>query len=201
MPIKYGEIFIKHNTNNLWANAVFWFGYDEQPVSEDSTIIVKFDDDDIQEVSNKSTNVNFEFNNDTYYIPTIVTIKRKCRDIDIYINDKYFRIEPKINNDGKRKLVFRNIFKNYEHYNSNNTVASYFNCIYSKVKVIESEKVVESERKAAVFTVKEVEVFSVVRIKSSISSPRYQIAYDSNEFSKDELLVLINYIFRQPSQP
>jgi hypothetical protein len=183
MPIKYVEIFIKHNTENLWTNAVFWFGYDEQPVSKNSTIIVKFDDDDVQEVYNKSTNsdVNFEFTNDKYFIPTIFTIKRKDN------NNIYFRIDPKINNDGKQTLVFRNIFKKYEHYNCNNNMASYFNCIYYRNKLVES--------------VKKVEVFSVVRIKSSISSPRYQIAYDSNEFSKDELLVLINYIFRQPSQP
>jgi hypothetical protein len=182
MTIKYGEIYAKHNTENLWTSTVFWFGYDEQTVSEDSIIIVKFADGDVQEVSKKSSHAvdkNIEFKNYEYIIPSIFSIKRGDRD------SLYFKLEPKINNDGIHTLVFQNIFKNYEHYDSNNNITSYFNCIYYRHKAVDC-------------IVKKENVFSILRVKSSISSPRYQIAYDSDDFSKEEIQALINRIFRQP---
>jgi hypothetical protein len=178
MPIKYGEIYVKHNTENLWTNVVFWFGYDEQSVSEESTIIVKFDDGDVQEVSNKLFETNYNIK-----ISECITIKNDVKE------HVYFKRDPKKNSDGTQSLVFGNIFKNYTNYDANNNIASYFNCIYYKHKLLDSR-------------VKKMDVFTIVRIKSNVSSPRYQIAYDSDDFSKDSIMYLINCIFRdKPTQP
>jgi hypothetical protein len=193
MTIKYCEVFVKHNTENLWTSTIFWLGYDEQIVLEDSTIIVNFDDD-IREVSNKSPEPNFkiEFNaqDNGYNTPSHITFRYD--NIDKVKDKFYFNKKPNKNNDGTHTLLFNGMFKNYEHYKVNNNIPSYFNCIYYKYKFVDS-------------ILKKINVFSILRIKSSILSPRYQIAYDSDEFSKDELLYLINIIFRgsfkQPSQP
>jgi hypothetical protein len=184
MTIKYGEIFVKHNVENVWTSTIFWLGYDEQIVSEDSTIIVKFEDGDIQEVSNELSSdkiVKIEFCvNGAYNPPSYFIIK--CDDKE----HMYFTRKPKDKN-GEYGLSFKDIFTNYEHYDDNNNLPSYFNCIYFKNKLVDT-------------TVKEMDVFAILRIKSNVSSPRYQIVYDSDHFSKDIILYLINYIFRQPSQ-
>ena len=179
MPIKYGEIFVKHNTENLWTNTVFWFGYDEQTVSEDSTIIVKFDDGDVQEVSNDL----FE-TNDKIEISEYMIIKNDSE------RHKYFKRNPKKESDGTTSLSVGGIFKNYNNFNLDNSIASYFNYVYYKFKFVDTE-------------LKKIDVFAVLRIKSSVSSPKYQVAYNSDDFSKEEILYLINCIFRdkitQPS--
>lgn len=171
MNVKYGEIFIKHNTENLWTNAVFWFGYDEQPVSEDSSIIVEFEDKDIHEVSNKSTKLDVNSKNQCF------TIKRRDKDTI------YFAEKPHIGTYGKRSLDVGTIFKNYKHYDSTENTASYYTCIYYRNNDVDG-------------ILKKHLGFSIIRIKSSISSPRYQIAYNSDELSKDEILCLINCIFK-----
>lgn len=100
MPIKYGEIYVKHNTENLWNSTVFWtvfwLGYDEQAVSEDSTIIVKFDDGDVQEVSNKSSDeiVKTEFCvNDTYNPPSNFIIKRDDKEHSYFMRNQKEKME------------------------------------------------------------------------------------------------------------
>lgn len=173
MPTKYGEIYVKHNTENLWTSTVFWLGYDEQIVSDDSTIIVKFDDGDVQEVSNEL----YE-SNDKIKISQYITIKNDSKE------HMYFKRDPKTNPDGTQQLFFGNIFKNYELYDNNNNISSYFNCIYYKHKVVDTKA-------------KKMDVFAILRVKSSVSSPRYQIAYDSDDFTKESILYIINCIFRK----
>lgn len=178
MPIKYGEIFIKHNTENLWTSTVFWIGYDEQTVSEDSIIIVKFDDGDVQEVSNEL----FE-TNDKIKIRQYITIKN-----DDKKDNYYFKQDPTTKPDGTQGLFFGYIFKNYKNYDINNSIGSYFNCIYYKDKLVYTSKVKN--------------IFAILRVKSSVSSPIYQVAYDSDDFSKESILYLINCIFRdKTTQP
>lgn len=186
MKVKYGEVFVKHNNEDLWTNVTLWLGYDEETIiSEDTTIIVEFDDKDIREVSNKSpnSNVNIEFTNDKNIIPSYFTIKHEDKDTI------YFEEKPNRNPDGRLTLPTSLLFKNYKHYDSTKTTASSFTCIYYKNNNIDN-------------IVKKFLGFSLIRIKSSISSPRYQIAYNADEFSKDEILYIINYLLKikQPSQ-
>lgn len=184
MPIKYGEIYIKHNTENLWTNAVFWIGYDEQTVSDDSTIIVKFEDGDVQEVSNElfGTNDNIE-------------IGKNCIIKHDNAEHTYFKQNPLKNSDGTISLYFGGIFKKYKNYDTINNIASYSNCIYYKHKFVDDKD----------DGVKKMFVFAILRVKSCLTSPRYQIAYNSEYLSKEEILYIINCIFRdkttQPSQP
>jgi hypothetical protein len=179
MTIKYGEIYVKHNTENLWTSTVFWLGYDEQTVSEDSTIIVKFDDGDVQEVSNELFDTNNKIK-----IGQSITITNDSKE------HMYFKRDPKKNPDGTQEICVGGIFQNYKNYDFENSIGSYLNCIYYKFELFEYTKL------------KKMDVFAILRVKSSVSSPRYQVAYDSDEFSKETILHLINCIFRdKPTQP
>jgi hypothetical protein len=178
MTIKYGEIYVKHNTENLWTNMVFWVSHREQTVSEDSTIVVKFDDGDVQEISNELFGTN-----DKIEIGKNFIIKHDNAE------HTYFKQNPEKESDGTRTLCFRGIFKNYKIYDSNNNIASYYNSIYYKHKLVDT-------------TVKKMDVFAILRVKSSVSSPIYKIAYDSDDLSKEEILYIINCIFRdKTTQP
>ena len=39
------------------------------------------------------------------------------------------------------------------------------------------------------------EIFGIIRIKSNGYMPRFQFAYDSDEFTKEEIVYLIHHIF------
>jgi hypothetical protein len=41
------------------------------------------------------------------------------------------------------------------------------------------------------------EIFGIIRIKSNEYMPRFQFAYDSDEFTKEEIVYLIHYILNQ----
>ena len=39
-------------------------------------------------------------------------------------------------------------------------------------------------------------VFSILKLYSNIAKPRFLLAYDSDEFNKDEVIYLVNCIFK-----
>lgn len=75
-------------------------------------------------------------------------------------------------------LSFKPVFKNCQYYDVNDRNSSYFNCIYYKDKMTNG-------------TLQKINVFAIMKTKSSVSSPIYNIAYDSDEFSKDDVLSII----------
>ena len=90
----------------------------------------------------------------------------------------YFKKDTKII-DGIERLNSTALFETYSKYSKENAVASVYNSIYYHHK--NSNKP---------------EVLGFIRIKSSESKPRFQFAYDNDEFSKEEVIYLINYIFK-----
>lgn len=175
MKVKYCEIFVKHNIEDLWTNATLWFGYDEETIiSKDTTIVVQFDDEDIHDISNTSNNLDVSWKG---IAPPRFTIKRDDK------HTMYFKVEPYTKKNGQKTLDILNIFEKYKKYNRDNTCASDFTCLYCTYKQHDD---VDKKKLA----------FSLIRIQSSISTPRYQMAYNSLEFNKDEIMGLINCIFK-----
>jgi hypothetical protein len=75
--------------------------------------------------------------------------------------------------------VFSNFFNNYTKYSNQNLVVSKYNSIYYNYN-----------------NLGESQIFGIVGLKSSESKPRFQFAYDSDEFTKEEIIYIINYIFK-----
>jgi hypothetical protein len=74
-------------------------------------------------------------------------------------------------------LDFNELFNSYLKFNCMNMESKY-NCIYYYHEILSKP-----------------EIFSIVRIKSNADMPRYQFAYDSNKFTKEEIIYLIRTIF------
>ena len=77
-----------------------------------------------------------------------------------------------------RLLYFNQLFRSYLKFNTLMNIQSVYNCIYYCYK-----------------NGAESEVVGLIRIKSSDQMPRFQFAYDSDEFTKEEIIYLIHYIF------
>lgn len=172
--IKYGEIFIIHNLENILTNLYFFIGYDELYVSEESTIIIQFDDEEIHNTNDKLCDVRFRYNHDNTHLPS---------SFKTYNNTRYFKKECKIIDD-KPSLNFNSLFHQFKKYDTNNNISSYFNGIYFRPQSINNK-------------MSKIDKFGIVRVKSSSSSPMYHFAYDSSEFSKDQLINIINSMFRK----
>ena len=75
----------------------------------------------------------------------------------------------------KKKKVFDPLFSNFSKYKLDNVIQSKYNCIYESLYTTP-------------------EKFGLIRIKSTDQMPRYQFAYDSTDFTKEEIVYLIEHI-------
>ena len=178
MPIQYGEITIIYNEEEeeFFRSIVrIWFDY-EFRADDNSQIVILFEDGEICEIKDKFKDFQFKFFDDSKaYTPRYF---EKNINSDIFSRKIYFKEDTKII-DGIERLNFTSLFKSYSKYSKDNTIASAYNSIYFHHK--NSDKP---------------QVFGVVRLKSSQNKPRFQFAYDNDEFSKEEVIYLINYIFK-----
>jgi len=176
MPIKYGEITIiydNQNTNILHGLSILLNLLKYEPfISEESKLIVSFEEDDtIYDTYNEELKNKYKF--------TLLPYRNTLPNWFEVINKQhkmYFNGEPE-EKDGKFRLTFGELFNSYKKYRADICIQSYFNCIYYCLK-------------------KKSEIFSVLHIKSNEFMPRYIFAYDSDEFSKEDITYLINAIFR-----
>jgi hypothetical protein len=171
MSIKYGELTINHTKEepDIFTSLSMWFGY-ERRATKSSDLVFLFEDGEIYIADDKIPDFEFKF---------IYSIANK---MPMYFDKKdktstYFYKTP-VKKEDKLKLDFIPLFKTYEKYNSSMNIASSSNCIYYCYK-----------------SLKKPEVFGIIRLKSNENMPRFQFAYDSNEFTKEEVIYLINYIF------
>lgn len=173
MPIQYGEITIIHNEEDEgFINSIFrtWLNYEFKPNSN-SQIVILFEDGEICDINDKLKDFEYKFlNSSTSRTPGYFEKKNK---------KIYFKKSPITNDKGEERLKFTDLFKSYSKYSQFNLRPSTYNCIY--YHNINCNKP---------------EVFGVVRLKSSENKPRFQFAYDNDEFSKEEVIYLINYIFK-----
>ena len=171
MTIKYGELTIIKGQSKL-TSWLSWLTNDEQQEKK-SKYIFLFDDGEICDAEEKLLDFNFEF------LDSIVSI------LPVYIEKKtkenqrprvYF--DKKINTQTPDSLsCFNQIFTDYTKYKCDMTILSKYNCIYDCCRSLKPE------------------IFSFVRIKSTEQMQRYQFAYDTNEFTKEEIVYLIHRIF------
>jgi hypothetical protein len=178
MPIKYAEITILFDTKNegLFTNLKRnWLGY-ETICEENSDIIISFDDGTLSCVKDEFKDCNFKF---FVGISNLLPMhfKRDKRENEKYIN-VYFARKPEKKADDNLHLNFNKIFSS-EIRKKSKTVGSCFNCIYYCN--------VGSEKK---------EIFSILKLYSNEDKPRFLLAYDSDEFNRDEVIYIVNCIFK-----
>ena len=171
MSIKYGELTINHTKEepSVFTSLFMWFGY-ERRATKSSELVFLFEDGEIYIADDKVTDFGFKF------------VNSSINKMPIYFDKKdktstYFYKTP-VQKDDKLKLDFKPLFSPYAKYNSSMNIASSYNCIYYCYK-----------------SSKEPEVFGIMKLKSNENMPRFQFAYASDEFTKEEVIYLINYMF------
>jgi len=130
-----------------------------------SKYILLFDNGDICDTDTK-TDFNFKFLNSSVSALPIYFDKNTTS-----YNTTYFCKKTNDNPIDPNKL-----FSSYSKYES--FIPSEYNGIYYCYKNLDKP-----------------EVFGLIRIKSNANMPHYQFAYDSDEFTRDELIYLIHSIF------
>ena len=174
MTIKYGELTIIKGQPKLisWLN---WLT-NEEPSETKSKYIFLFDDGEICDAEDKLLDFNFNFLNSILLsvLPLYFEkeIKKESQRRKIYFNKE---INTK-NSDSL--LCFNQLFISYPKYKCDMNILSEYNGIYFCHKI----------------SIKP-EIFGLIHIKSTEQMPRYQFAYDSEEFIKEEIIYLIHYIF------
>lgn len=179
MPIQYGELTIIHDKQefNLLSNVLSWFNY-EKKISQNSKFIFLFEDGEICDYNNESKNFNFCFSQikDKHNSHFPLYFNKNIKNSKIY--KKNYFLKPPTIKDTEYFVDFNKLFGKYIKYNHFISKASIYNCIYFYYKGSEKN-----------------EAFGIVNIKSNEYMPRYQFAYDNKEFTKEEIIYLIHYIF------
>ena len=169
MPIKYGELTIIHDKEQtILTSLLNWFNNEN---TEKIKYIFLFDDGEICD-SDKLIDFNFYF----FQIGAVLPIHfQKNNDVDP--SRTYFR--KKINTKSPDYLLYFNqLFSSYLKFNCQMIIPSEYNSIYFCYKSISGNQ-----------------IFGLIRIKSTEQMPRFQFAYDSDEFTKEEIIYIIHHIF------
>ena len=167
MSIKYGELTIIHNKEQPNIFTYFFKNKDEPPPK--SKCIFLFDDGEICEANDKLRDLHFYFEKH-YLLSVPLWLKKPSPN-----NRHYFCKNPEITVTDICPSKYSQLFTSYSKYNSNNIIPSCYNSIY--------------------YCITELEVFGIVRVKSNDYMPRFLFAYDSDEFTKEEIVYLIYNIF------
>ncbi len=134
-------------------------------INKENKYIFLFDDEEICEYDKQMKDSNYYFCN--------------CRSsvIPLYFEKQNFNtyFYNKIKQDSI--LNFTQLFNLYKKYDENIIIESKYNSIFYCHKRTSMH-----------------DVFGLIRIKSTDIMPRFQFAYDSNEFTKEEIIYLIHKI-------
>ena len=180
MPIKYGELTIIYNQEEIsvFSNLLMWLSYEIAPPTN-SNFVFLFEDGEICDTKDKLRDFKFKFfDSCSNRTPRYFEKNIENKDNKEVKNNVYFYKEVTINEYGNPTLNFKNLFASYTKYNSYTRIPSSYNSIYYCYK-----------------SYLKPEIFGILRIKSSETMPRFLFAYDSDEFTKEEVIYLINYIF------
>jgi hypothetical protein len=185
MPIKYGDLTIIYNKEEttLFTSLLLWLEYEAKPPNK-SKYVFLFDDGEICDSDDKFKDLKYKFLTSVSSEMPIYFEKTKENKENKENKEKYNRqiffykapIEDKNNN--KLTINFSNLFSLYSKYSFDIIIPSIYNSIYYCYKDLTKP-----------------EIFGIIRIKSNEYMPRFLFAYDSDEFTKEEIVYLIYYIF------
>jgi len=167
MSIKYGELTIIKDNEQINLSSLLYWITNEEYLGKKPKYIFLFDDGEICDAEDKLLDFHFNFLDDFMSVLPIYFEKtiKTGKEKHLCI---YFE---------KGIKGFNELFTNYPKYKSDITIQSKYNCIYDFCK---------SSKPG---------IFGLVRIKSTEQMPRFQFAYESNEFTKEEIIYLIHHIF------
>ena len=192
MTIKYGELtIIKDKEQSTLSSLLNWLTNDEHLVKK-SKYIFLFDDGEICDEDKLHGDFNFTFLNGINSDITPFSFTNSIRNkLPIYFEIKskeskerrfYFHKGMDITTSGCL-LDFNKLFKSYSKFNCDMKISSEYNSIYYCHKFLLNSGTNKPE------------IFSLIRLKSTEQMPRFQFAYDSDEFTKEEIVYLIHHIF------
>jgi len=173
MTIKYGELtIIKDNEQSNLSSLLYWIT-NEEYLGKKPKYIFLFDNGEICDAEDKLLDFHFNF---LKGFMSVLPVYFEKETKENQRQQVYF--DKKINTKTPDSLLcFNQLFTDYPKYKGDMTILSKYNCIYFCYK---------SGLKP--------EIFGLIRIKSTEQMPRYQFAYDSNEFTKEEIIYLIHHI-------
>lgn len=179
MSIKYGELTIIYDKEEttLFTSMLMLLNYEGEP-PKSSKYVFLFEDGEICESADKYKDFHYKFYmSRTTVLPLYFekTIKHKETDNRIYFYKTPINDPNKNNNPS---LNFTNLFNGYSKYRFKLYMPSTYNSIFYCYKACLKP-----------------EVFGILRIKSNEYMPRFQFAYDSDEFTKEEIVYFIRSFF------
>ena len=176
MTIKYGEFTMIYNKEqSIITTLLIWLKYENRP-DKNCKYIFSFEDGEICEYDNNVTDFQYKFCNSI--LSAMPLYFEKNIKTDDFKNPMYFN---KTSNPQFCLFDFNQLFCLYSKYDVRLNIKSDYNGIYHCHKN----------------TLKP-EVFGIIHIKSNEYMPRFQFAYDSDEFTKEEIVYLIHTIFNPP---
>lgn len=179
MPIKYGDLTIIFNKEQItiFSSLLTWLQYEYSPPT-DSKYVFLFDDGEICEANDNPIDYKFKF---VAGVSSAMPMyfEKTLNDKDHHSRTFFYnRPTENANNNNRLSLNFTNLFHSYSKYRVNSRIASVYNSIYYCHKDSSTP-----------------EIFGIIRTQSNDYIPRFQFAYDDDEFSKDEIVYLIHSIF------
>jgi len=169
MPIKYGDIII--NINPEKESIIDYLGRffgNENSITDDDTIIILFDDQTICDTKNEYIDKKFQF--------VLLGLLTFLPYYFITNDSKTFYYKIPHNKNGKRTVNCSNIFKNHPNYATCKKEESFYNFIYYDNNFND--------------------VFSIIKHGKNEKNIRHLLAYDDEQFKKDDIIYLVNCIFK-----
>jgi len=185
MPIQYGDLTIVYPKP---STSIFASWFPSCTTNANTKHVFLFEDGDICEAKDRL--IDFQYSFLTSCVSSVPPYFEKLQtDTNRRI---YFHKKPDNKEDAivlepssvySRPTIdiniFTNLFQSYSKYNRDMCIQSKYNSIYYCYRTSTINP----------------EIFGIVRIKSSDDMPRYQFAYDTCEFTKDEIVYILYRIF------
>lgn len=178
MSIKYGDLTVvydKEEQPDIFTSLLMWFTEEALPHPKAKYIFL-FDDGEICEADDK---LDYKYNFLDSALSVIPVYFEKTINPTENINSKQIYFRKKNDSENPNCLSgFDQLFSLYSKYDCSANIKSDYNGIYYCHK--------SNSKK---------DVFGLIRIKSNERMPRFQFAYDSDEFTREEIVYLIRRIF------
>jgi hypothetical protein len=139
MPIKYGELTIIYNKENILTNLLTWLIYDDKPQNNTKYIFL-FDDGEICDSNDKFQDLHFKFcDGFKSVMPLYFEKTRKNQDSR---RSTYFYKIP----EEKSVLDLNRLFRLYSKYDQCLNIESQYNSIYYCLELLEEEDRVAAKK-------------------------------------------------------